>query len=130
MLEKTLSTLFRISTLAFLLGGLAIVAGQLVGIALGDGHLVTHVEELLAPYAYGGAGVALPHSSRAQSGLGVEVARADLQPGDLVFFYSPISHVGLYIGNGMIVHARTFGKPVSVTSVDQTGYRFGVRLNG
>ena len=74
------------------------------------------------------AGVALPHSSRAQSALGVEVARADLQPGDLVFFYSPISHVGLYIGNGMMVHARTFGQPVAVTSVDQRGYRFAKRI--
>jgi cell wall-associated NlpC family hydrolase len=84
----------------------------------------------LTSYAYAAAGVALPHSSRAQSQLGVQVARADLQPGDLVFFYSPISHVGLYIGNGMMVHARTFGQPVSVTSVDQSGYRFAKRIVG
>jgi cell wall-associated NlpC family hydrolase len=84
----------------------------------------------LTMYAYAAAGVALPHSSRGQSELGVEVARADLQPGDLVFFYSPISHVGLYIGNGMMVHARTYGQPVSVTSVDQSGYRFAKRIVG
>ena len=72
--------------------------------------------------------ISLPHSSRAQSQLGTQVSRAELQPGDLVFFYSPISHVGLYIGNGMMVHARTYGSPVAVTSVDQRGYRFGVRL--
>ena len=47
----------------------------------------------------------------------------ELQPGDLVFFYTPISHVGLYIGNGMMVHARTYGSPVAVTSVDQRGFR-------
>ena len=82
----------------------------------------------LTSYAYAAAGVALPHSSRSQSTLGVEVARANLLPGDLVFFYSPISHVGIYIGNGMMVHARTFGQPVAVTSVDQRGFRFGVRL--
>ena len=82
----------------------------------------------LTSYAYGAAGVALPHSSRAQSALGVEVARADLQPGDLVFFYTPISHVGIYIGNGMMVHARTFGQPVAVTTVDQRGYRFAKRV--
>jgi peptidoglycan DL-endopeptidase CwlO len=82
----------------------------------------------LTSYAYAAAGVALPHSSRSQSTLGVDVARADLQPGDLVFFYSPISHVGLYIGNGMMVHARTFGQPVAVTSVDQGGYRFAKRV--
>ncbi|WP_116450710.1 C40 family peptidase [Blastococcus litoris] len=82
----------------------------------------------LTSYAYAAAGVALPHSSRAQSQLGTQVSRAELQPGDLVFFYDPISHVGLYIGNGMMVHARTYGSPVAVTSVDQRGFRFGVRL--
>ena len=84
----------------------------------------------LTSYAYGEAGISLPHSSRAQSQLGTQVSRAELQAGDLVFFYSPISHVGLYIGNGMMVHARTYGLPVAVTSVDQRGFRFGVRLGG
>jgi cell wall-associated NlpC family hydrolase len=82
----------------------------------------------LTSFAYSTAGFSLPHSSRAQSTLGRQVSRNQLQPGDLVFYYSPISHVALYIGNGMIVHARTYGKPVAVTSVDQSGYRFGVRL--
>jgi peptidoglycan DL-endopeptidase CwlO len=82
----------------------------------------------LTSYAYAAAGIALPHSSRAQSQLGTQVSRAELQPGDLVFYYSPISHVALYIGDGMIVHARTYGSPVAVTSVDQRGFRFGVRL--
>jgi cell wall-associated NlpC family hydrolase len=82
----------------------------------------------LTSYAYAAAGISLPHSSRAQSQLGTQVSRAELQAGDLVFFYSPISHVGLYIGNGMMVHARTYGSPVAVTSVDQRGFRFGVRL--
>jgi cell wall-associated NlpC family hydrolase len=84
----------------------------------------------LTMYAYAAAGVALPHSSAAQSRLGVEVARSELQPGDLVFFYTPISHVGIYIGNGMMVHARTFGVPLSVTTVDQSGYRFARRIVG
>jgi cell wall-associated NlpC family hydrolase len=82
----------------------------------------------LTSYAYAAAGISLPHSSRAQSSLGTQVSRAELQAGDLVFFYSPISHVGLYIGNGMMVHARTYGSPVAVVSVDQSGFRFGVRL--
>ncbi len=51
------------------------------------------------------AGVGLPHSSSAQYGSGPHVASNALQPGDLVFYYQPISHVGMYIGNGMIVHA-------------------------
>ncbi|WP_309229970.1 MULTISPECIES: C40 family peptidase [unclassified Blastococcus] len=84
----------------------------------------------LTSYAYAAAGITLPHSSRAQSTLGRQVSRQELQPGDLVFYYTPISHVALYIGNGMVVHARTYGSPVAVTSVDQRGYRFGVRLGG
>jgi cell wall-associated NlpC family hydrolase len=76
----------------------------------------------LTMYAYAAAGVSLPHSSAAQSRLGTAVARSDLQPGDLVYFYSPVSHVGLYIGGGKMVHARTFGSPVAVTSVDMNGY--------
>ncbi|TQN40931.1 cell wall-associated NlpC family hydrolase [Blastococcus colisei] len=82
----------------------------------------------LTSYAYAAAGITLPRSSRAQSQIGTQVSRAELQPGDLVFYYTPISHVALYIGDGMIVHARTHGVPLSVTSVDQRGFRFGVRL--
>jgi cell wall-associated NlpC family hydrolase len=84
----------------------------------------------LTSYAYAAAGMALPRTSGSQAGLGRQVDRGDLQPGDLVFFYRPISHVGLYIGNGMMVHARTSGKPVAVTTVDQPHFRFGVRLPG
>jgi peptidoglycan DL-endopeptidase CwlO len=84
----------------------------------------------LTMYAYAAAGVSLPHSSRSQSQLGREVSRSELQPGDIVYFYSPVSHVGLYIGNGMMVHARTFGQPVAVTSVDQSGYRGARRIVG
>ncbi|GAB3202491.1 hypothetical protein GCM10027261_40790 [Geodermatophilus arenarius] len=82
----------------------------------------------LTSYAYAAAGIALPHSSKAQSTLGTPVARADLMPGDIVYFYSPVSHVGLYIGDGKMVHARTYGQPVAVTSVDQSGYRGAVRV--
>ncbi len=84
----------------------------------------------LTMYAYAAAGVTLPHSSRAQAGLGVPVSRADLQPGDLVFFYTPISHVGIYIGNGQMVHASVPGKPVAVTSVDKGGYVGARRVTG
>jgi cell wall-associated NlpC family hydrolase len=84
----------------------------------------------LTSFAWGAAGVGLAHSSRAQSELGHEVSRSQLQPGDLVYFYTPVSHVALYIGNGMMVHARTFGQPVAVTSVDQAGYRGARRIFG
>lgn len=56
--------------------------------------------------AYRSVGIRLPHSSRAQSQIGRPVSRADLKPGDLIFWYHPIHHVGMYIGNGKIVHAR------------------------
>jgi len=84
----------------------------------------------LTQYAYAAAGVTLPHSSKVQSTMGTAVSRADLQPGDLVFFYSPVSHVGMYIGNGQMVHASTFGKPVVVTSVDMKGYVGARRFAG
>jgi cell wall-associated NlpC family hydrolase len=84
----------------------------------------------LTQYAYAAAGVSLPHSSRAQSTMGQRLSRGELQPGDLVFYYTPISHVALYIGNGQIVHARTEGVPLSVTTVDLSGFRWGVRLTG
>jgi cell wall-associated NlpC family hydrolase len=68
----------------------------------------------LTQYAYAAAGITLPHSSSMQSTMGAPVAYADLQPGDLVFFYSPVSHVGMYIGNGQMVHAGTSGDVVKV----------------
>ena len=71
----------------------------------------------LMQYAYRAAGIALPHSSSMQSRMGTPVSKANLQPGDLVFFYSPVSHVGMYIGNGQMVHASTYGQPVKVTNL-------------
>ncbi len=56
--------------------------------------------------AYRQIGISLPHSSRAQSRVGRAVSRSELKPGDLIFWYHPIHHVGMYIGNGKIVHAR------------------------
>jgi cell wall-associated NlpC family hydrolase len=75
----------------------------------------------LTQYAYSAAGVSLPHSSASQSRMGTPVSRDQLQPGDLVFFYSPVSHVGMYIGNGQMVHASTSGQPVKVASLDSMG---------
>jgi cell wall-associated NlpC family hydrolase len=67
--------------------------------------------------AWGAAGVSLPHSSTMQSSMGTAVSVSDLQPGDLVFYYSPVSHVGMYIGNGQLVHAANPSSPVEVVSV-------------
>jgi cell wall-associated NlpC family hydrolase len=60
------------------------------------------------------AGVRLPHSSRAQFSYGRSITRSNLQPGDLVFFGSPISHVGIYIGKNKMVHAPRPGARVQI----------------
>ena len=80
-------------------------------------------------YAYRAAGVSLPHSSRMQSQMGQPVARDQLQPGDLVFFYSPVSHVGIYIGNGQMVHAPTSGDVVKVSPI-MSGLSGARRITG
>jgi cell wall-associated NlpC family hydrolase len=83
----------------------------------------------LTQFAYAAAGVALPHNAEMQSTFGVPVSRADLRPGDLVFFYSPIGHVGIYIGNGQMVHAPTSGDVVRVVNIDYMwGYNTARRL--
>jgi cell wall-associated NlpC family hydrolase len=85
----------------------------------------------LTQYAFAAAGVALPHSSRMQARMGQSVSRAQLQPGDLVFFYSPVSHVGIYIGNGQMVHAPTSGDVVKVAGIDAMGgYSHAMRIAG
>ncbi|MCF6509822.1 NlpC/P60 family protein [Blastococcus sp. MG754426] len=81
----------------------------------------------LTSYAYRAAGISLPRASRNQAGVGRAVSRAELRPGDLVFFYSPISHVGIYIGNGQMVHAPTSGDVVKVASIDSMGGYAGAR---
>lgn len=79
--------------------------------------------------AWAAAGVSLPHSAAMQSGMGTAVSVSELQPGDLVFYYSPVSHVGMYIGNGQLVHAANPSSPVEVVSVTSmpitTARRFG-----
>jgi cell wall-associated NlpC family hydrolase len=85
----------------------------------------------LVQYAYAAAGISLPHSSRMQSTMGTPVSRSALQPGDLLFFYSPVSHVGIYIGNGQMVHASTSGSPVKVAPVDyMPSYNSARRIAG
>ena len=83
----------------------------------------------LTSFAYRAAGVSLPHSSRMQSQMGQAVPRDQLQPGDLVFFYSPVSHVGIYIGNGQMVHAPTSGDVVKVAPL-MSGYAGARRIAG
>jgi cell wall-associated NlpC family hydrolase len=68
--------------------------------------------------SWAAAGVSLPHSSRDQYNYGTHVSRDQLQPGDLIFFYQPISHVTIYIGNGLMVSAPTSGQDVTVVPLD------------
>jgi cell wall-associated NlpC family hydrolase len=72
----------------------------------------------LVMWAFQQAGISLPHSSYAQAAGGQAVSRDQMQPGDVVSYYSDASHVGIYIGDGMMVHASTFGVPVRVAPVD------------
>ncbi|HEY0403070.1 MAG TPA: C40 family peptidase [Blastococcus sp.] len=80
----------------------------------------------LTQYAAKAAGIDLPHFTGSQATMGTPVAQANLQPGDLVFFYG-LGHVGIYIGNGQIVHAPTPGDVVKVSDVAYMGSFDGAR---
>jgi len=82
----------------------------------------------LVVWAYAQEGIALPHYTGSLWNSGVHVARNDLEPGDLVFFFPDISHVGIYIGNGMMIDAPNFGVPVKVEPVYWTAYVGAVRI--
>ncbi len=102
------------------------------GSSSGAGALQAALSKLGSPYVYGATGpnafdcsgltqwafkqvgISIPRTAEAQAGSGTAVSRDQLQPGDLVFFYSPVSHVGIYAGNGNVVHASTEGQPVKV----------------
>ena len=66
------------------------------------------------------AGVTIPRTSGGQSQL-PSVPLDQLQPGDLVTYYSPVHHVAMYIGNGQIIDASTESKPIFITSVYRGG---------
>jgi len=72
----------------------------------------------LVMWSFQQAGISLPHSSQALAQGGQPVAQDQMQPGDLVTYYSDASHVAIYIGDGMMVHASTYGTPVRVAPVD------------
>ena len=71
----------------------------------------------LTYYAWAQAGINLPRNSRMQAAAIPRVPIAAAQPGDLLFYYSPISHVGIYLGNGQLVHAPNTGTHVKVANV-------------
>lgn len=73
----------------------------------------------LTSAAWASAGVYLPHSSQGQYDSAARVDRGQLRPGDLVFYYSDIRHVAMYVGEGKIIHAPTAGQTVQVAPMDQ-----------
>ena len=84
----------------------------------------------LVLWAYARVGISLPHFTGDQWQMGVHVGRRQLQPGDLVFFYADLGHVGLYIGNGLMVDAPDFGEDVQVEPVMWDVYAGAVRIVG
>ncbi|MEO7629888.1 MAG: C40 family peptidase [Mycobacteriales bacterium] len=82
----------------------------------------------LTMYVWAKAGVSLPHSSRAQFHEGRRVSRSELRSGDLVFFGSPIHHVGIFIGGGQYIAAPQTGDVVSIRSMARNDYTGAVRL--
>jgi peptidoglycan DL-endopeptidase CwlO len=119
------------------------------GAAPGSGQGAIAVQAALtqvgAPYSWGGAapggfdcsglvmwafqqaGIALPHSSQALAHGGQPVSLSDLQPGDVLTFYSDASHAGIYIGDGLMVHSSTYGVPVRVVSMNSSGPIYDAR---
>jgi cell wall-associated NlpC family hydrolase len=87
----------------------------------GSAGLLTWDCSGLTMRAYQAAGVSLPHSSAAQSRLGKQVSVKALKPGDLLFYGRPVSHVGMYIGGGKMVHAPRSGSRVKITTSGSLG---------
>jgi cell wall-associated NlpC family hydrolase len=82
----------------------------------------------LTMMAWRAAGVALPHSARGQYARGTRVSRSQLKPGDLVFFYSPIHHVGIAIGGGRIIHAPNPSRRVEIAPISWMPFAGATRL--
>jgi peptidoglycan DL-endopeptidase CwlO len=81
----------------------------------------------LVMWAFQQAGIALPHSSQALARGGQPVSLSDLQPGDVLTFYSDASHAGIYIGDGLMVHSSTYGVPVRVVPMTSSGPIYDAR---
>ncbi|MCL2554871.1 MAG: C40 family peptidase, partial [Actinomycetia bacterium] len=81
----------------------------------------------LTQAAYKAAGITLPRTTWDQVNVGTRVSEANLQPGDLIFFYSDISHVGMYIGNGEMIHAPHTGTVVKIAPITEMPFYGAVR---
>jgi len=83
----------------------------------------------LVLWAYAQEGIHLDHYTGDQWNEGTHVSRDQLEPGDLVFFYADISHVGLYLGDGLMVDAPSFGQDVMVQKIDWSIFVGAVRVS-
>lgn len=84
----------------------------------------------LTQVAWRAVGVGLAHYTGSQVGAGRGVSRSELQPGDLIFYGSPVHHVSMYVGNGMMVHAPQTGDHVRMSTVDGPGAPSAYRRPG
>jgi cell wall-associated NlpC family hydrolase len=118
----------------------------ITGDSLGAQALRFAEEKLGDPYVWGGAGpddfdcsglvmwsyeqvgIQLDHFTGDQWNEGEHISRSQLQPGDLVFFFADISHVGMYVGNGLMIDAPTFGQPVQIQPVFWSAFVGAVRI--
>ncbi|MFD5815344.1 NlpC/P60 family protein [Streptomyces sp. NPDC127038] len=82
----------------------------------------------LAQAAYRSAGISLPRTTYSQINAGRRVTLSELQPGDLVFFYAGITHVGIYIGNGQMIHAPNPSAPVRVAPINEMPFAGATRV--
>jgi cell wall-associated NlpC family hydrolase len=82
----------------------------------------------LVVWAFAQVGITLPHYTGDLWNSGVHVPRSDLEPGDLVFFYADISHVGIYLGDGLMLDAPDFGLTVRVEPVFWADFVGAVRI--
>jgi cell wall-associated NlpC family hydrolase len=82
----------------------------------------------LTSWAYAQAGVSIPRTSQAQANAGTRISESQLKVGDLVIFYGDQHHVGLYAGNGQVLHAPRTGTVVRYESISDMPFQFGVRI--
>lgn len=82
----------------------------------------------LVMWAYQQVGISLPHYTGNQWTSGTHISRSELRPGDLVFFYSDLHHVGIYIGAGLMVHAPRTGDVIHIATIENRPFAGGVRI--
>lgn len=73
------------------------------------------------------AGLELPRTTYDQVKIGTKVAKSDMRPGDLIFFYADVTHVGIYVGGGQMIHASKPGDDVKYESVDYMPFHSAMR---